>query len=832
MMQRRYRTAAGCGLVLAGLLLSAPAALAEGEAAAADTARECEQQDDCRDTNGLELVPVFVEAELPPEPGHNRYDEEDIAEMPTADGHLSDLLRLNTAVSFSRDSNLSANSGTLKPGEISIHGQPFYQNLFVIDGMDVSSDLNPADHGDVWSTPSLVGPVGGSSPQGYFVDVDLLESVEVFDSNVPAEYGGFTGGVVSTRLKRYDGTDRYKVRYGVRRDEWESFHVDDDTREDTSNYRGEYTPDYLRQDYSASLQQGLGGDSGVTMNISRRSSRFDQTYEDSEDVVRTIEYEDRIDNVLGRYDTRLGATDLGLSFRYAERTHDGLTSSTYDDTFQQHHQGFGTTLQLGRTFDPGRLDVDVGFDHLGDSVDSESDTFYYREYLEGQAGYQQGGFGDTEQGQNRVTLAPAFTFDTLAWGETRHHVKTGTTLRRTHSHYERLDDVAYLSYSCVDDAATGCVDQNGDGESGEEDAYLAQRFDYYAGEVSLDYTDLSWFLEDRVERGNWTFTPGIRADWNDFLDNVDVAPRLKIAWDTFGDGSTRLIAGANRYYGRSFFRYQLKDAIYGWRRSRFYDEDGNLTRELTYDDRSGASDLDTPYSDELMAGWVQALGPVTARLQFVNRESRDGVMRVEDDDGLYHYTNDGHSSTDSVTLDIALADPWRLGGTVNDVSLGLSYRDTERSSYQGDEGYDTEPEEDRIYYEGRVIRKDELPAWDYNVPISVRLQTATRVPSWNLTWSNFVSLRQGGTVAQDTGEDYEDPDTGGEYDVYEDRDFSRLVTVDTRLRWEPALWRDNHGFVQLEIDNLFDQTVDNSTSDYTAQYTAGRRGRLELGLTF
>ena len=51
------------------------------------------------------------------------------------------------------------------------------------------------------------------------------------------------------------------------------------------------------------------------------------------------------------------------------------------------------------------------------------------------------------------------------------------------------------------------------------------------------------------------------------LGNVDVSPRISVQRDLFGDDRTTLIAGVNRYYGRSFFRYALSDAISGWRDS-------------------------------------------------------------------------------------------------------------------------------------------------------------------------------------------------------------------------------------------------------------------------
>ncbi len=824
----RNRTPARLGLGLAGLLTCVNLGWAQGND------EDCAENGDCHDSGSAFLDTIVVKAGHPLSAGESRYDAEDIARMPTGDGHLSDLLRLNTAVDFSRGANQSANSASLKPGEISIHGQPFYQNLFVLDGIDMSSDLDPANNEDVWSTPSLVAPTGGSSPQGYFLDVDLLESVEVFDSNVPAAYGGFTGGVVSTRLKRYDGEDSVSLRYGEQRDEWESFHVDEADQEDpSSNYRGEYTPDYLRRNYGLSLQQGLGEVSGVTLNVSRRSSRFAQSYEDGDGVLNHIDYQDRIDNLLGRFDTRLGEDRLGLSFRYTDRSHDGLTTSRYDDRFVKSHEAIGTTLHWDRDLAVGDFSLDLGLDRMADTLDSDSNEFIMAEYREGSGQpTQSGGFGDTEQAQTRLTLAPELRFDELALGETRHRFTVGAQLRHTRSFYERPEDVTYESYQCIEDAAEGCVDQNGDGQSGREDAYLAQSFEYSAGEVELTYEDVGLHLEDRIEVGDWSFTPGLRADWNGYMENLDIAPRLKVEWDTFGDGRTRLVAGTNRYYGRNFLRYKLNDAIGSWRELNFYNDDGSLLFTRTYEDESGVSDLDTPYSDELMVGWIQEVGRFQTKLQFVNRENRDGILRVEEDDGLIYYRNEGRSSTDSLTLDIATARPWELGATVNHASLGISYRDTSRSSYQGSDGYDHEPETDPVYYQGELIDEDQLPAWDFNIPVDMRLQTVTQVPGWNLTWSNFLNLRQGGSVARDSFEDYQDPDTGRNYDIYEDVDFDALVTVDTRLRWEPPIMSRARGFIQLEVQNLFDQSVDLSTNDYSGQATAGRKANLELGVRF
>ena len=112
------------------------------------------------------VLQLEVEAPAEETPGQRIYTAEKIAATPTPEGDLSDLLKTNPAIEFAREADLSAGMASLRPEEISVHGQAFYQNLFLIDGTDTSNDLNPAAAQDTWSTPSLFAPHGGSSPQG------------------------------------------------------------------------------------------------------------------------------------------------------------------------------------------------------------------------------------------------------------------------------------------------------------------------------------------------------------------------------------------------------------------------------------------------------------------------------------------------------------------------------------------------------------------------------------------------------------------------------------------------------------------------------------------
>ena len=831
-------------LALSCLVLAPPPAYSEDE--------ENEQE-----SEAAHEIPIEVEAkELKAQPGHRKYGEETIQSMPTADGHLSDMLRLNPAVDFSRDGDLSSNSAVMRPGEISIHGQEFYQNLFLIDGIDVTNDLNPADADDLFAIPSLTQPNGGSSPQGYYIDVNLLKSIEVFDSNISAEHGGFTGGVVEAELKPYEGEDMYSVRFGIKRDEWESFReigeaVISNRERETVNknkfYTAEYTPDYIKRNFSFSMQREIVEGWGLTLNMSRRTSNFGQRYEKILNRYRewrNLQYDDRIDNVLGRIDTKWQGHDVGVSFRYAQRRHDGLTSTTYDGRFEKDHDGYGLTGHFDGRVGDGQLEVNLGVDLLGDELDSEDDVFTYHEYAEASTENSQyeGSYGDSEQDQLRVALKPKWSPDPIEYAGAEHRVIIGGELRYTNSHYERPNDVTYYQYFCQqDNGRLGCIDKDGDGVSSPGDEYLYRRANYYAGKVDLDYSEWAFYVEDRMRIGNYQLNAGLRVDRNSFLENVDVSPRVSMEWDVFDDSQSIVIVGASRYYGRSFMRLELNDAVWGWRDQTVYRSNGTVLRETDFSNRSGASNLDTPYSDEWMIGWTQAWGPITSKFQYVNRGSKDGITRkYEDQEGddtsarRYFYTNDGRSSTKSYTLEFTNEDPFVLGITENHVTVALSYKETDNNR-QEDDSYDEQIEDELIYYHGRLISLDQLPAWDYNIPFGTRLFTTTRIPRWNFTWSNFVNWRRGGTIATDTGDDCDD--TGidycdGNHDIYEDYDFSSAVTVDAKIRWEPKFFGRDF-FMKAEINNLFNKTINTNRSATSGRtFTSGRVWWLEVGAKF
>lgn len=741
-----------------------------------------------------------------------------IADLPTGTGNLSDVLKVNPTVDFSRSGQGSANSGVMRPEEFSFHGQAYYQNLFMIDGIDTGSDLNPGSGGDVFSTPSLTGVVGGSSPQGYYVDANLLDSIEIYDSNVPAKFGGFTGGVVNSKMKRYAGVNYGELRYGIQRHQWESFHIDSKNEQkfdDASGINAAFTPEYRKDNYSASLQQSLTENSGLTLSMSRKNSEFKQSYKDAIGEQQPVYYNDRIDNMSGRVDY-LGFDDwdLGVSFRYAEREHDGITSPAYRSKFTKAHTGMGLGTNLAYRHNDHELNLNAALDVLSDEMNNESRVFENHPAFRGTFAGRFGGFGDIKQQQTRFILSPEWALPQWQWGEIEHKITVGSTLSHTRSYYERPEDVEYLNYN--------------------QDETLKQRTIYGAGQVSLNYLSTAFYLEDQVNWYNVDLRLGLRADRNTWLNNWDLAPRLSVDWDVFGSGNTQLQAGANRYYGRSFLRYAINDKVNGWRSTINYNADGSIDSTIDYSDRSGEQpNLKSPYSDEYMLGWVQNMGPLTSRLQWVHRETNNEVQRERDGNSLSRYVNSGTSKTDNITLSLSnQAYPFELLNTSTVANLSVGWKQT-TSNRQGEDAYDQDISLEPIYYQGRLVDAKELPAWDFNTPFTVRLSSVTKLPSVALTWSNFVHYRQGGTLARYSGE--QQNIDGKEYDIYEDVKLGNLVTLDTSLQWRPALFSSVEGYMMIEVSNLFNDYVSTSTSRFDVlakDFSAGRKMWLEVGMRF
>lgn len=793
-------------------------------------------------SDGIELSPIVInETKDTSKIGEKTIRSSEIESMAGANTNLTDLLKGNAAARFSLSSDNSASSASMRPDEVSIHGQSHYQNAYIIDGISANNDLNPGDSEDTYSNPinpANLSMLSGSSSQSFYVDPAILESVTIYDSNVPVAFGGFLGGVISSEIKRYDGEDYFSWKYQVSRDEWDEMHADESLEEDMAegdSIEGEYTPDYLKQRYTLSGAQGLGDKAGMTYSFSRGTSRFAQSY--VKNIGSTvydkqgIEYDDTVDNLAARLDFKATSDlNLGASVLYSNRYHDGVTNASYDSAFVKSHKAAGVAFDSVYQAEKGVLTSTLSYSQAQDTLESDDSSYIYHpaDRTNGDWPYS-GGYGDVNQQQDTTELKVDWLQNAFVQDGIQHTLHLGAELKHIKQFYEVEGDIVSQTYRCIS-GTSSCADANSDGVVDYDDEYLFIQNEIPANKLEKSYQAYGVFVEDTIKYEDWKLNLGLRADYNTTLENLDISPRASATWDIFSNQQTYLITGANRYYGRDFFRYEVNSQLRSWRTTYRYNSDGSLNRVTSYSDNSFYDyELDTPYSDELVLGVSQKLGNVNATLKWVRRDSQDLVTRAETDDGDDYYSNEGESLTETLSLSFETLKPFEFAGTQTYGEFSISYQESD-TNVLSDVSYEDEISSDEIYYHGQVIYETQLPKTDFNIPFTVKFATETYIPKWNLTWSNRINVKAGGTIAKDTGDNY--TNSTGTYDIYDDLDFDQLITLDTAFEWRPELFDDVDGYLKLKVNNVFDDYIDTSTNSNTYSYTLGRSSSLEVGMRF
>ncbi len=202
---------------------------------------------------------------------------------------------------------------------------------------------------------------------------------------------------------------------------------------------------------------------------------------------------------------------------------------------------------------------------------------------------------------------------------------------------------------------TSLLDANGDGTI-SPDEVMAYRFTGTAGNptgqvnnyriievaaapYSVKTKGKAFYLQDTWTLNQWTVNAGIRAEeWIHYDSrgdksakfDWDVAPRLSVVYDLFGDGRSKIWAFGGRYY----------DPI----RTNMADFAGNLTgpelheqiflgdRWLTFRSRGGPKTPDalfapstkTPYTDEFLIGYSTTFrNDISLSVTYTERKTRD-----------------------------------------------------------------------------------------------------------------------------------------------------------------------------------------------------------------
>lgn len=767
-----------------------------------------------------------------PEAGKTRLSREQLDAIPMGSAGMTEALKVLPNVQFDTGFNSSERGGEIVPPQISIGGAEPYQNQYQIDGISINNRLSPRSMKE--NTSPAIDRLYGE-PTLFFFDADLLDSIEVYTSNVPAEKGGFLGGVVSGELKdpRMDGLHG-SLKYRHTRSNWLSTKVEDEQAfhesQDTRNQ-----PRFSRHDAFISLEGPINDKLGALLTFGQKYSRIplDSVYGEQ------VQYR-RNTNLMGQLMwTPEDDTTVKFALGYAPYEHNMFLKTAVDSGFTITGGGLFTTASLDRNTEFGTLKSSVGFtsSELSRSDDDGEDSFYKwlntgtmdwhqdPSYADGGDKYaSEGGWGELEMHQKMLEISSSIAFNPVQLGWWEHSFSTGFEFMNTTADSSNSGYTSYTSAKAPADPS-GLVGDKSDGViTGEQYASFKSIFPEYSRSMTIN--EFAAFIQDEFKFSHFTFRPGLRFSFDDFTENLDIAYRLKLDYDLLDNGDYILTFGANRYYGQQLLTNALhsRPKNKGFRRT--YDESTGTLSDWAPsgfprpDPRYALAELDTPYSDELSLGFNANLWyGVKLNMEINNRQSEKQLRLLkvknntpEGTQYTYEYTNEGSSTYLGLTGSLSKSFETSWGS--HSLNLGVSYseRETDFKDNMLFVGTDfEEPGYDEVFYNGELIDRTELPATNYNSPWVVTLSYSGKFYEDRLRLGTSARYQSATDVIEQEKDDIAGPD-GVEHESYRDATRGDGVIVDASIEYDVLRYEDHTFTLLFDVDNVFNTFRESSES--------------------
>ncbi|WP_413283697.1 TonB-dependent receptor plug domain-containing protein [Vibrio sp. MA40-2] len=780
--------------------------------------------------------------------GTQKVNSEEIEKLPTSNGTISELLKSNPTVRFSSNSSVSESQGEIAPENVSIHGEAFYNNAWIIDGMSNNDNTNPGSNNG--SLSSLDGqhpyslPDGGT--QSFWVSSELVDSVDVYDSNISAKYGQFTGGVIDAKLK---DPDPYKasgsVSYRITKDEWTKFHFDTLEREESFDQAANIydQPQFTKQKYSLISNQPLSDSAAILFSYERTDSVIPfhhvkmtpDLWEDQERIAETY-------MLKGFYEAESG--DIWkITAMYSPHESRYASSNVRNGGYSNHGGGYRANLDWQHFFDVGSVTSYAGYRDTTNELEYDAaDSYTWAltpsiDWSSSATDAIEGGYGKASTERKIWTVKQDYELDQMSVFSLDHRVSFGWKSELAQASYSR-DNSTTIYTSSTTLAPAICFDGDNTCIAGEQAAISSAEF--LASSVTVGNDHHAIYVQDQIQVGQWEFVPGMRVDYDEYLGNFDVAPRFTVSYDLFNNKKTILFGGASRYYSDSMLSYALaeqKGSATYYKRTN-YDEGWVFNGDRTIGGTYNTADTKTPYSDELNIGVTQLVANSEWTLKWVHREGKNQFTRDLDTDDsnrkIYTLTNDGAKKTDSITLSGKLIQPIELEPVLLDIKVGANYIKSESSYTSYDPGWDSAAiSESRYYADGRLMEYDELISRnDFNLPWTLFTTLVLDVPDWGASWVQTYSFTSAFSQYSDTGTDYV-CDVGnsscneyvGNANIYEKTSYGSNLLADWRFLYRIPI-SDNSLELNMDILNVFNSKIEGSsisTSEADISYKPGRQ---------
>ncbi|RKF19365.1 TonB-dependent receptor [Altericroceibacterium spongiae] len=814
-----------------------------------------------QDGNASEILPEAVaegdRVDGAYAPGHGNdsgvstIDRQEIEARTPGSGDVNQLLKILPTVQFDRHEGLAEPETIqdLHPAKISISGGRTYDNLITIDGIDANSRFDV--HED---SPVSINEVAGNSAQTLWLDSELIGAVTLRDSNISAEYGRFTGGAldIQTRDSRREWGASAHVSYTS--DELVNYVVSNGTQAsfDASGDPLPEAPDFRKWRFGATMDVPLSDKGGLIFGVNR--SRADVLYYRSANYNYEPGYRHSIsDNFMlsGDYDLQ---PDLKLSGKltYSPYESEAAHQNGINNLITTKGGGLAASLKLAATGNL-RWTIKASFAHSDSSreapptnynipSDSSNGNFCSN------ASCTQGGFGDLDQKQDTYNLSARMAHD-LGPGELRggldyQHINALRERPQTYRAYrsalvedENENPIYPASIVCADGDSLTCV--TGEYALGTYGEYRA-----YTADIDLD--NVAAWMEYNVYLGPVDLRAGLRYDYESFLGNHNIAPRLAATWNAAPGWTVTL--GANRYYGRSMLAYAIREQYpdnFSYERRGTYvgdqyvvsDSDWYLSKTSVPSGYS-SSELDTPYSDELTASLGAPLLGGTARIKGIYRKTKKEFARslrkqeeyvLETGDittrRFYEMTNDGHSSYRGLSLE------WlrQVGKHSFAINTNFSKTKSDTENYLETSFLLTEQDVD-VVFNGEIISLVDLlnrnQRMEFASPFIVNA-------SWSALWlddrlTTNVNLRYRDGFSQIEDININETIDGRRYDVYDVVKYPDRINVDLNARFDVLRSTAGTLTADVRVSNLFNTIPSKDSVSISNPYQMGRSFWLGL----
>lgn len=802
------------------------------------------------------LSEVVVSADaIPPSGGEVHIDRQTMDALPRGNGDITSLLKIHPNVQFDSRVLQSAKGGELAPADISINGAKFYQNAYMLDGMGISNHLDPAI-----KTENMPHMLSGSA-FGMNIDSSLVCDVVVRDANVPAEFGGFTGGVVEARTCEPKRAFGGQLSYQTTRSSWMHAYIDERYRDayerSSDSFLGQ--PKFTKQSWRLALEGKPTENSGLIGSIVQSESSIPlQSYQSGgvTNPQNNLTETRQLDNFFVRgFWHPVGEIDLDMSVTYAPGEDRRFINTWQNSGWTNRTGGSGVNLGMTWRLDAGTLTQRLSWTAVEGSRSNEDATSAKWWFASPDKNWSpsgnavEGGRGPQNQQEQTTTYFSKFDWAPILAGEFRHLFQTGIELAKTQAYYER--DSSFTYYQTPKDT-NSCMGSDGladfatcslvapYGQPTWSGQFLSERAIYRAGRIEAEGNRRAVFLQDEIQHGDFRLRLGMRYQNDDLSSKSGLAPRTAAFWDMFGDKSTQLEAGFNRYYSYPLFAYELTA---GRRGLMYYENRASMASPWVYTknvfDRDRSRALESPYDDETMLALTRKWQGLTWVAKWVNRQGRKQVATetITDPAGsgnlLYYFSNAGKSDTDVFSLTVRNDKAWEFAGTSTDAMLVLDTTLTKATHLNYGDTLESNGSSRMISYNGVVIPVAERPVDNYTRPWTARLLLNTEIPAARLKLGNFLRFRSGydqviavGSVSYG----------GSTITSYAPQHFAGAMVWDVNLQWSvPTGIEKQEAYALISVNNALDRKVamyNSGTSSLGGLYEYGRQYWLEVGYRF